>query len=502
MIWIAAWCLVGANVGCSDPEPDQKPKQKDTNNTMCTTDCDGPSLRLLAGDQQVWSRTMLEASSTPVQAMWPWSGGYLVKLEGEVKFWSPYQGIRDFEVDVDLNGQDVVMAAHLDETHILVATAQNLLSIGPEGLQPSPLNDHFKGKLPKHIQPDATSTNTVWLANDDAIFMWRDGSLFKVETNEAPTTKTKLSIGPAFNDNPTIWASTEDVIYAIEFNPTDNSFVLHLSRRDRGAQAIAASREGLWAISNGEVLYRDGAKQWQTLKSDRTFVHLRANPKASGVWLIDNTDRVWHLQDEQLTDLPDVKWTPQAYVDSNGRLLVLNEGAITRYDRRLAVEILGLNNETALSETTTINLEMTFPQSITEAKALVGETVVEIDLQNSTLTLDPATIGQGQHQLSIALTYDNVKPQAKSTQRFAVADFDVSWSTHIKPIYEASCALAKCHGEQSIHPLTQPMLWQDEFDNILVQLKQGTMPLPPFAPVTASEVKLLEAWQAQGFKKD
>lgn len=110
------------------------------------------------------------------------------------------------------------------------------------------------------------------------------------------------------------------------------------------------------------------------------------------------------------------------------------------------------------------------------------------------VVIEPRTIGPGAHTLVVRV--DGVDAE---TLRFDVtADVDPTYTNLVRPLFVARCQT--CHDVgQVARRLDDAARWRAELDAIVVELRAGRMPLPPYRAVPASTIDLLERWRALGF---
>jgi hypothetical protein len=110
------------------------------------------------------------------------------------------------------------------------------------------------------------------------------------------------------------------------------------------------------------------------------------------------------------------------------------------------------------------------------------------------VALEPRALGPGPHTLVV-----RVDDQDAETLRFDVtADVDPTYTNLVRPLFVARCQT--CHDVgQVARRLDDAARWRAELDAILVELRAGRMPLPPYRAVPASTIDLLERWRALGF---
>ncbi len=110
------------------------------------------------------------------------------------------------------------------------------------------------------------------------------------------------------------------------------------------------------------------------------------------------------------------------------------------------------------------------------------------------MTLTPRALGPGRHTL--VLRVDEVDAE---TLRFDVtSDVEPTYTNLVRPLFIARCQT--CHDVgQVARRLDDAARWRAELDAIVVELRAGRMPLPPYRAVPAATIELLERWRALGF---
>lgn len=466
----------------------------------CLAGVSGP----LAADGRVDVTTV---DDQPTRAVVAWGQGWaLLRADGAVGVWSDGGTTRALD-GVTIEGAPRAAVA-LDAARLLVSTDAGLFAISAaEGARDSDLSDLFGEVWPDamHVTSDAEGVAHVWLSSALGVYHWSDGVLERVaaQGDGPPLARARLALAPGAPAEPVIWAAAGTTTYMLRReDAAEAPFSWQIATTTRGADAMATSRDALWTVYGGEVWRRDAEGAWSRLSvvdaagAGAAIDGLAANPQADALWLHDTDGGVWHLLDRTLTRTPDVLWGDARAVDAEGRLLVADARGVHRVERRLHVSLPELRDGDVLDGARTVRVHASFKAQLESLDARAGDLSLPVDLSAGTLELDPATLGLGAHRVVVTARYAGGYTTSV-TRTVRVEDVLVTWRDTIQPIYARSCET--CHGVQTSRPLHDPQQWRDDFDNILSQVEQQTMPLPPLAPLNAAQLGLLRAWRDQGF---
>ncbi len=160
--------------------------------------------------------------------------------------------------------------------------------------------------------------------------------------------------------------------------------------------------------------------------------------------------------------------------------------------RYLRVE--GLLEGSPLNSASQITVSATAPESVIDVVARVGGIALTVDGDGPwTVPLDPIDVGPGSHALTVEIRY------ADGETIIEVINFrgPPSWEADIEPLVLAHCA--NCHGVQGAPlPLETAAQWTTLFDEILVAVETGRMPIGSRA-LNVDELDLIRNWATGGF---
>lgn len=327
----------------------------------------------------------------------------------------------------------------------------------------------------------------LWVSTDVGTYLYRDLALRPVSIEGRDLSSARLASGGEGR----AWIATADALIAIDA---------------RGETIQATAITGLGAI-NG-LASDDQGRAWLTSDTglvaiatnlDLTRLSLAATPtgvRASGVgpdvW-IETESGLYHGERNTLRRVVGLDDSTLAGAGADGQLLVTSARGLELFRSRRDVMLEGLPSD-RLVETTTVEVLAETPE---RASFSASVDRVPIEMSGSSLTLDPSVLDLGEHTLEVRVTWDDGTLQVQRRVDFEVAS-SVTWTDHIRPLYDAECA--DCHGAAGPSPTRLDSLdaWEMRIDRILENVREGRMPLgrPALSPAS---VDLIETWSRSGF---
>lgn len=498
-VWGVA-VLVACAAGCTAtldeapaPTPDPEPDCMDT--ASCEPEPMQPPVVI---DNAVWTVRLGEERASGLFAL----GDGVLGQGADALFFQEERGVRPVAATQALAapGERLRAVAALGEDTLILSTEATLWSLTPEGLTRSPIASHFVQAPPVALVADG---GALWLLNAAGLYGWHGGELVRLERAQLGGDVLALVAAPGGQG---VWASTRGKLHALRFDEA-GQVKLATSPAARGAERLVRGRDEAWALSGG-VVYRVGADGgWQALVMETKARALAANPGAQDLWVEDEGGRVWHFGGGQLVRLAQaLRWGQAQVVDARGGLVVADEAGLVRHTRRLEAGLVEVPRA-PISEPAPIKIAVAFPERVESIALTVGGVTLDVMVGADGVgegVVEPAQVGAGRHGVSLVVRYKG-GAEVRCADRLEVAPFDFTWSQHIKPLYEQSCA--RCHGTQSSRPLDTRERWVDNFDaiegdsrrGIMNQVTQKIMPLPPTPSLEPQQLRMLQQWKDKGF---
>lgn len=392
-----------------------------------------------------------------------------------------------------LEDRELLAAAQLPDGDWLISSQRGLELLGEEGLISSPIAPYFAQSRPTAIAVEPTATGyNLWSSTINGVFVWSNEQLSRVDDASLPANARVL-----IDAEGSAWAWNEQALRRLTLTDEDVE-VTTVIERD-GIDAVVASATGLWMLSAGELFTRSSAGAWQKLNVDATPTAIFANSAADGVWFSAD-GKLWHVARGVLEAL-DLDAPARAWVDEHGRLLLARDQRLTAHDRELRVSVDAMPAQPII-EPTEVSFEVTFPELLDAVTARVGTTeFVPTQLADEptryTLSLDPSSLGPAAHELTITATWQDVEPAASAATSFAVETGELSWQTHIRPLYSQYCAA--CHKVTDKKPLDTRESWESDITSILAWVTPGEMPPGDLPKLTDAQVELIVRWSDQNY---
>ena len=197
-----------------------------------------------------------------------------------------------------------------------------------------------------------------------------------------------------------------------------------------------------------------------------------------------------------------------AVVDATGRLLLQKGNRLTALSRRYDINVLGVGNlptdftgRPVVQTATELPLLRTFEDRVAGTDLYLNGKPAPFDLsvadENQRILLDPADLPQGIHALEVQVRYVDGSTVSRFVDFVSQPIADPTWSGFVEPLFAVRCAT--CHGIRAARELYLTDQWQADFENILDQLEQGLMPIPPVPKFSPAEVDLVKKWRDIGF---
>lgn len=496
--------------GCGDPEPSPSCGEA---GTRCPPEQD------MGGTPPSADMGMRGDMGQPAMASGPLgrAGTIETTASGEAMFLASSEDdlfvARDAEAGVELEtsawrvplaGQDATartfLAANaLSQTQwLVVSEEQGLELVDAGGITRSPLQPLLEAGAIQQINITRTDDAPLLWFNGVSVYLWSDDELARIDA-PALEGETRLFDPPAeVEDGVDVWAYNNKGVHALV---RDEQGVAVTMMRQGAVRSAASNHGAAWVVTTtGEVLRHAGDGAWQKLKLSDSIASIYAHPAAADVWFVGETGKLWHLWGEVLVEVahtlaPDAR----LLVDPEGRLLEQSGGAVKRHDRKLRLELEGLDSGELVVEPRAITLRATFAADLERVSAASGNITYPAEVSDgvASFMLDPSALGPGQHTLKVSGKWQGVEQELGLEVEFRVESGELSWQQNIRPIFDASCK--DCHSVQANKPFHTHDLWVQEYENILVWVEPGNMPPGNLPKLTPAQIELIKTWAAQGY---
>jgi hypothetical protein len=377
-----------------------------------------------------------------------------------------------------------LIVARTAGTEILVLTDQGLFVLGPDGLELSPVDELVNGISGLTEDPDGG----VWIMSSAHLSRWYDGQLRSVDLPQVDIEydAARYAVGH-YQGQSVLWLASGPILTAVS---TEEAWRFDWPQ---DIDWMTTTQQGIW-IATGEELHlideRGDARVWSRPLLSRIGVgslHSRQLWISSGLAL-----QQWN--GERLTARTDVPDHVGLQVDGSGTAYLANLAGIHRVVPGRFIDLTGLEPNERLVRTTEVTIVPSSPDQITEITTQVDmEQVISIAEGPWRVTLDPVTIGPGEHTLTVEIRYDDGITISQALNFVGPP----TWTANIHAVYESQCSA--CHGNGgSAHPMADYTAWKNEILAIIDDIETGRMPygLPR---LSADQIQLVRDWQASGF---
>lgn len=392
----------------------------------------------------------------------------------------------------------VPLAATLLAPSTLVAGTKGVYVVQGSTLAKSPLSAAL-GKTTLVHDMVTTPAGDLWIATIKGLYRWRGEALAPVVPGELPDRDALLAWGPPHEGEPALWVAADGAIYAI-VESTDGALSTWPERDALPVTALAADGEGaLWAVSEGGAVHRrapDGA--WRSIPLPDTALALASPPASKALWILGAAG-LYRVEGGVLRAADDVtKGATLLGAGTDGSALLAGPQGLYRVHPGHLVTVGGLVEGQTVGATQLVTIHPTPPGSVDTVTADVDGAPLTVETDPWQVTISPAALGDGPHTLSVSVTWQEGEPAAASVA-FMVESLPIpTWSGDIQPLYADRCA--KCHAAAVTKtPLDTYEVWVARIDEILVNVGNGNMPLPPNPPLTTQEIGSIAAWRDAAF---
>ena len=383
---------------------------------------------------------------------------------------------------------DVIDVARLPQGTLLLSTEVGLVAWDGE-LRDSPLAELVQSP----VRDIAVDGAVVWLLTDEGLLRWSSGELSTV-TLDGAAVEGPIFAGGRLNDASVLWAATPELV-AMEWREGAAVVVDHTP--ERTPESLAVDADGrVWAIDDGVLWRRDLDGSWARYESEARALSVVGDAGVDHA-VVSYADGTVLEAGARLRTLQGQSQGTVRGLDAAGRIFVTTEAGIERWYSDLTPALDGLESGGALRAARTLYLSLSQRDQVDKVTATLDGAEIPVLSEPWRLQLDPVELSDGTHTLEVAAAYLN---DATATMEvpFDVFSITSTWSEHVEPIYDASCA--GCHGAAQSPNLSTPEAWESHIGRIIERVDAGEMP-PGTNNLTPDEVNLIRAWRAGGFPR-
>lgn len=426
---------------------------------------------------------------------------------------------------------------------VLVGGDKGLFSVVAGILERSPLAASLGSAAVRALLDSGEpSAPAVWIVTDDAIRLFRGGTLRAVHVEVKEGSGQVSPVDPAAARYAVCRDGAGGRLVILPSVGSDRLLSLSAAAVAGGSGGtvplathvvghpvtlVACDNRGVvLAVTGDQLLVEvgpDGA-----LRSGRLpepVQALVADPDAAGAWLGVNEGgvngmsqvkgkvvygRLGSLQPVEadwtpfLADDPGLqqRGIPSLVADLGGPLLVSSPRRVGRLRPVVVVELRGLPAgppPLAVSEPLALDVSAPFPSAVRALAADLDGVAQFADVAARRVVINPWSIAEGVHTLTVTVTYKDAAPlSATASLRLGRPPTPPGWARDVEPIYAARCR--KCHGPNgSGHLMASADRWQAEIKTILSSVADRRMPLPPNDPLSGVEIAKIAGWSVTSF---
>ena len=368
----------------------------------------------------------------------------------------------------------------------MVLTTAGLFVLVDDRLEASPLADAIPRVTTMTVHPQ----NALWLATEQGLYRWSDGSVRRLMTNDAQLDWSNVRLSPGYlYSTPVVWAVEGTTVVAIgvsDSGPQAWSFEL-----TEAATGTATTKDGLWVAGRSRLSLLSNTGEWAVWKKPTDVSVLSGHVAAEDLWL-SNGRTLWQWRNNQLRARTDSPIHTSLQVNEAGSALVSNlTGLYTVVSGRFV-------NVDGLSARVTGDVALTIKPSEAElvesvSASMDGGESMQIDGPPWTMDLPIAMVQPGNHTFHVEVRYTDGQ-QANTTIDFLGPP---SWAQDIDPLQQVHCV--RCHGQGgSAHLMMDAATWELEIAEIVDDVETGRMPLNG-STLTQDEIDLIRGWRDAGF---
>lgn len=447
-----------------------------------------------ADDLGVVAPASREVLASPSSVLVPLPGGGLVvEREGRLLLLDPRRPELEPEVIGPSGAVGAAYAAVPIEGAVLILAEGGTFVLRESAWVPSPLGASLDGPIRAAVtlsRPDGTSAGDLWIATER--------SLYRVMGERAERLALDGGLGGVQlaavrrPEGPALWVRLADRVLEVW---RDRAGALRTARLALSSvpTAIAGDARGTgWLVLEGRL---------HSLGGDRRLVdhgvevdRLLGSPSSHELWAL-GPEGTWLHADGRLHRAlgVDAAAADRLAIGVDGSLYAAG-ATVRRLAPRRDVELEGPPEGILL---VTPRPYVLLLEGAPVVEAFVDGVPVEVSRDPLQVVVEPASLGDGDHELVVRVTYDDGTLPFTTRRRFFVVS-NVTWTEHVQPIYDDACA--SCHGPAgpASSRLDTRADWVRRADEIYTNLVEARMPLGR-PPLSANEIAYVEAWMVAGF---
>jgi hypothetical protein len=452
-------------------------------------------------------------SDRPADAAFAVEGGVLAQEGGELR-WHPVEGdVQVVGTEAEEGALRSAVTLHVgDRTTTLVATSLGLRLLRNGALVETPLQQSLGRRVARTLVAApglAGAQQGLWIVCDDALYVWRDGSLQEVRLAGVALKGALAVSGAAYGDDEALWLASGTSVYAVVLTPT--ALRVWRVRDDLAVVSMAASEGALWMVSGGDVWRRGADGRWD-------WYALQGGSKASAVFGARGSDALWLRHDAGLWVRIEgafrvVDPSPAdtaSWAGAGGQLLVSGASGLSRLRARrdLSLEPGSLDGAVFNLDPQAGPLTVSALPEVPDEVATVAWTLDGVVLAGTdawAVDVRAAALAEGPHVLEAVARYRFEPLAARASARFSVqSTFVPDWASDVEPIIGRSCGGCHGDGKPTQNPLWRPSDWQTviagqrQAERALAEMRTGRMPLggPVMKP---ADIAVVQKWVDAGF---
>ncbi|MGF1464984.1 MAG: hypothetical protein ACFCGT_02520 [Sandaracinaceae bacterium] len=355
---------------------------------------------------------------------------------------------------------------------------------------PSPFGDALDGPV-RMLLSDESTPGATWVLTDASLSLLEG---LRLTPLDLPVTFPDVRIARARRPGggPALWVIGPEGVLETWVVGTE----VRVARLLLGVEVLDAVGDGegqVWLRTPAGLHVFDRERQLRALGIEADALH--GASWSDEVWVVGPDGAAWLVAEGRLHAVEDVavEGTPGG-VDPRGALVTASPTGIRRYAPRRIVAVEGPPDGSYLVAPTTFPIRA---EAGYRATAFLDGEPLEIADDATEVRIAPADLSNGPHELRIRVAYDDGTLPSEVARTFEVINA-ASWRADVEPLFADHCA--GCHDEEgpAVTLLNAPDLWQTRIDEILLNVRDGRMPLgrPPLAP---RSVAVIEAWALNDF---
>ena len=353
--------------------------------------------------------------------------------------------------------------------------------------------------LPGVPQAMCDDGDLVWIGTDGGLVVWNGSTVFDVRVDGAPVTGPLACGGMRFGEQ-VAWVGVGERVTAIAGAP-DRIAAFDTAVFNAEVQSVAVTSQGdAWLVTENLLFRHTADEGWVDQRLPALAFEVLGGPQATGVWITSDRGLWWANGDGGFVEPTSGPGTDTEAIggwqaDALGRLLVRDEAGLHRLAMNRPLWLNAPPSGAVVAEPTAITVVPTAPEEISALSLELVEEGLTLELTEGTAVLDPGAVSPGSHTLRATAEYASGPVIEERTLELLPLGA-ITWSDHIAPLHEDSCAV--CHTGSTETILDGAAAWAAEIDRILENVESGAMPLGG-PPLEAGTIALIRAWRDGDF---